>query len=335
MANYFKSFETTQNNLWKSGGFSVDTVVTTGSKNSEDKRLDCIYEKEYDSQKYSNISKLSRVTENPSFWLSFSVFETDDNNNFVNDSIWCSYRQVEIVQDFFNEILNTIQNDIDKIYIKNKVAKSYSDEIWQSETLTGGKSLAVYPCIVEFDGTSVNGVGLMIVDENNDTLGSEVTLSHFITLVNQLNKYDLYMAGHAVWIESLLIQLLSNSEGGSGRSASSKMGGRTIGSKMNGGKSRFNRNSFNSASDDDDDESPEDIEEEMDEAFNNASNDDDDDETPAPAPKKVKKSSKSDKKSSKSAKKNTPRQMSLDEMIEASDDVDIELGEDEDDEELF
>lgn len=313
MIKYFNSFETTANKIWSSGSLSVETKVSSGIKGKDDVRLDAIYTKSYNSQKYSNKKNLKQVYDNPAFWLVFSYNSFEPGSK--PEEIWCSYRQVEIIQDFFNDVLETIQNDIDKIYIKGRVSKKYEEVVWETEPLTKGYSLAIRPTTMEIDGNLTNAVEMLIVDSDREFVGEEVTLSHFLTLINIISGYNLYTAGHLVWVESLLIQLLSkdkeNNEEEEESSGYNKSRG--IGRRLD---RKFTRNTLNKSSIKNLKNDEEEIEEEEDEG-----NEEETVVSKNPPKKAIKKASNS-----------STKKTSLDDMIASAEEIELdELNDDDDD----
>lgn len=198
--------------IWRNGDFVLKTVVNTGSKDMNQNRRDAFFLKTYDSDKYNNKPTLKRLTINPSSFLVMTSNRKDEDGNYLAPlSIYMSYKHIENFRIFITACYEELEANIDKIYLKNKISPKFEELIYESEPMVGGAKFSIYPekIVNEETQNMYNGIVLSIEDEK-DTVSTEVSFDHFWTLVKILERYDLLVESRELMIISMLHQLINN-----------------------------------------------------------------------------------------------------------------------------
>lgn len=326
--------------MWRNGDFTLETVVITGSKDKIENRKDMCYLRTYDSNKYNNRTKLETLTINPTGYLVMSYKGRDENDKFLNLEIFMSYKHIELFKNFISEVYEELEANVDKIYLKNKISPKFAELVYESEPMVQGKKFIIYPekIVNEETDNVYNGIVMIMEDENNLQVSTEISFDHFWTLVKILEKYDLLQEIRNLIIMGQLHQILSNLSGeeleitSSSNKHVNKLKSRNTGTrKPVKGKSLADIMSEN--------------EEESESEINEDDEEESSDEKPT---KKVvkkpinKKNTKTSSKKTVNKKTNiidedkpTENSMSLNDMLEAGEEYEFSLEDDENGEELF
>jgi hypothetical protein len=210
----FEKIEKIENVMFTFGSISVSTTVTTASKNAKDGyRKNCVYNKDYNSQKYSDTNELSTCTISPSRYLVFS-FKKYIDNKFVNEDVYLSFKHVELLKNYFDEVYNELVVNIDNVYTSNGVTSQYSNAQLDSAPMIQDKYFAIWPEKLETkDNVLYNGIIFNIVLPNNESFDQEMSLDNFLTLKDIIDNYDLLTASDNTLILGALNDLASNGMG--------------------------------------------------------------------------------------------------------------------------
>jgi hypothetical protein len=184
--------ERIERTIYNSGKFTIKNVVTTGSKGKDDIKLDAIYERQYNSKKYSNKSQLESIHVNTSDFL---VFAFNDYQNKINEEIYISYPHIlEIKQLFANAVQMVRTQDM---YVNGNVNPKYNevvlkptDIITGKEMQLGGqKSIAIIPHVIQRDEALFPGILMFL---NSEEIYVEMDAKALVVFYEtQLENFDL------------------------------------------------------------------------------------------------------------------------------------------------
>jgi len=321
-----RSIEKIENQIWNNYNLYMSTVVTNGSKNKDNVRLDSMYLKKFNSSKYSNFSELEQLTIKPTSYLVFGwrgnpIDEDGNKGDFLSIDVYMSYKHVEIFRDFITNVYDEITSNVDKIYQKNKINPKFEELIYTSEPFINDRTISIYPDILTTeDGHCYNAVTIFVNGENEEQ-GQTISFDSFYTLQKLLEEYSLLEDSRLTVIEGMLYQLLNG-----GLSSGSSSGGNGFKPRTLSGNPRFKnkgvRNILDEADDTDDDSS---------------SNDFADDDEKEEAPKRTVRKTNTVKKSSPTKKKTNTvendNSISMDAMLKKGEE--FSLDDDDEDGELF
>jgi len=184
------------NSIGKGLNLYVETIIDTGSKDKDKNRRDAAFYKTFDSRKYENREQLDSLTINPIPYLSFRATGYNEQNEWTNFEIWLGEAQIETVTNLFNEVVEELVANMDKIYKKDKISKEWEEKIYETDSLGSLQNkIAVYPDIIyTSENKPLNGVVIVLRDADENDYYTETGINNFINLVNKLNRYniDLY-----------------------------------------------------------------------------------------------------------------------------------------------
>lgn len=320
----YASLEKIENKIWSYGSMSLMTVVINGQKNTQDKRRDAYYCRTYDSQKYDDRNQLEtlQISAVPYLVLSYKAY--NDNNDFISEEVYMSFKQIDIFKTFVEEVFNQLNDHIDEIYKDKGIAKKYEELAFESDPLIQDKTITIYPEKLQTDeGVPYNGVVFMIRNADGDEVYQEISFDSFWTLVGILQSYDLLNDSRLTSIQGMLYQLLSNggNSSGSSRSTSSLKG------RSGSSNKRFSRSPVKSIKEliDEDEEEIEDIEEVDEEEADEV----EEEVKPRKTSKKVVNKNKPTAKPAKKKKakviEDDEESISLDDMLNAAEEVEFSL----------
>jgi len=316
------------NSIGKGLNLYVETIIDTGSKDKDKNRRDAAFYKTFDSRKYENREKLDTLTINPIPYLSFRATGYNESNEWVNFEIWLGEAQIETVTNLFNEVVEELVANMDKIYKKDKISKEWEEKIYETDSLGSLQNkIAVYPDIIyTSEDKPLNGVVIVLRDADENDYYTETGINNFINLVNKLNRYNIdtysmLLCNIALTYQGLLnnVGVSMTSSSSSNRFTSNKMAGRNKRSPL---ERRKRVSSVTTTEDNDEDDSIDSYQTIIDETDN--------EELEKKNSSKKSNSKKNNLK--KSTKTVNADNLSLQDMLDAAGDVDLgEL----DDEEVF
>jgi len=276
----FESIERTLINVNKN--FRIKNVVLLGNTSKENTKMSCIYNKSYNSKKYTNFSKLDKIVIDERDFLVLSYFAKTSDTDILSEEFYFSYNNLYKLYLTFEAITSVIINPENKIF-KNKegsilVSKKFKDVSSDIEVTSGGKKKKL---IFKFDvGEDENGelFPAVLVIMGKEECYSFINIDTFINITKFLEKFNLETNSAVLLNTAIMYEHLTTNE------KSSSMEGNNFG-RNNTGRARVRR-------------VEEDIsEEDVDSVFDDASGDDEEEEE-IKLPKKSKKSKK-DKKNKK------------------------------------
>ena len=330
-----RNYEKIEKTIFSCGYLKLITTVTNGQKNnSTGDRLNSMYLKSYNSQKYNDRDQLESLIISTGDYLVASYKEFKDGS-MLGEDVYMSYKHLSLFKLFLDEVYNTFIENIESVYGKKSVTKEYSDIFVTSEPMIGDKTISGYAekCQTE-DGLLYNGIMFVInsQDEGN-SFYQEMSVDTFITLKEIIDNYNLSLECSLANISGMLYQLLdggsSSEHRSSGGNSSSMRGGRKRPSAL---PSRFKKNSSNNENDDDEeyeDDAPRPSKKKV---VNNKPNqkpkvdveDDDDEEDEIPVKKSSSKKPTAKTTTKDKTKKIKSESFSLDDIINDEDDFDLD-----------
>jgi hypothetical protein len=184
--------ERIERTIYSSGKFTIKNSVSVGSKGKDDVKLDAIYERQYNSKKYSNKSQLESIHVNTSDFL---VFAFNDYQNKINEEIYVSYPHIlEIKQMFANAVQMVKTQDM---FVNGNVNPKYSEVVLKpTDVLTGKemqlggqKTIAIIPHVIQRDEALFPGVLMFL---NSEDIYVEMDAKTLVVFYEtQLANFDL------------------------------------------------------------------------------------------------------------------------------------------------
>lgn len=335
-----RSSEIVENTVYSYGSFQILTIVKNSSEyGSEDskKRRDAFSYQNYESQKYENASRLDRLSINNAAFLAFRKVEYDDEGKRTNHDIWFGYKAVSELQNELANIRDIITDKTDEIWKNGKVTKAYKDAMWTVEN-TSGTAVGFRPIVCqskEDEEQTYNGIEINLIypskskKKEEEYYEIEISADAFITMIDVLLEYNLLNDGRLTTIEGMCYQILDQKnfdadvdDDDDDESSSSRF------SLKNRGRSRpalKTRGRGSRIVDDDDD----DDEEELDDTEETDEDDDEEEEEETTSKRKTVKKKTSSTKSTKSKGRGRAKVIEEDEDDEELDAI-LEAGEDDD-----
>ena len=220
------SIEKIYNNIMNIGRMSLNTIVTTGTKNNDNMRLDSFYYNTFKSEKYADADMLDQLRINNQKYLGLIYKGKNENNEFESDEVWIGEKYLENFREFLIDSYEQISSNADAIYGKNSVNPEYDEfqiQTGYEEDGSGygnidgnGHVLYVYPevCFIEGDNKiSYPGIVLVIEKSDGKQFAQEMSLNTYRLLASTVKDYNLLQDSRATIIEGMLYQLLSNGGG--------------------------------------------------------------------------------------------------------------------------
>jgi len=337
-----RSIEKIYNRLFSVGKLTLETVVTNGAKNASDMRLDAFKYDTFKSNKYSNVDTLDQLRINSNAYLSVSYKGYNENNEFENEEVWIAEKYIGNFKDFLVSAYEQIIEKQSEIYGKNSVNPEYEDFIITTgydEEGNGfgfidgnGHTIYMYPEMLAIQGdddtkTLYQGVVFVIETKDAKQYAIEMGLKTLYNMSLIVNNYDMTLDARLTSIMGLLYQSASGSSSGSVKASNTNVRPSGLSRPLksrNGGTSpvapaaakptSVKKPSLENALDD--------MEEDLDE-----------EETTAPAPKAA--PAKGGKKIiSKKPVTKTTKSVSINDMLNEADDVDVDIDLDEEGEDF-
>lgn len=185
--------------LFKAGMFTLKSTILTGRKGQNDVKLDAVYNRTYNSQKYSNQSELTTVNISTGDYIVFSY------NNFeakANEEIFISHPNMLDIKWFCNEMLAMVQSN--EVFNKNNTVNvKYQEHQINSPGLGGNKVLVAIPTAIQKDQNCIRGVYLFF---NSEDKYVELDAKAIFTLNEIVRNIDLLSLSNA----TLLLGMMAN-----------------------------------------------------------------------------------------------------------------------------
>ncbi|PTU25896.1 hypothetical protein DA469_21340 [Bacillus subtilis] len=176
--------------------FSVKNVILNGNKGKNDNKLNSIYTRSYDSQKYSDRSTLDQIQIRTSDFL---VFSYHDFQNKINEDIFISYPHMMNFMTILTSAYNMVNTD--EVYQGNNINPKYANVSLTTNPLGGGKQLAFIPTIIQRDQVYTNGVILFLGSED---YAIELDASQLGALYYILNNFNLLSESSTLFLTGLM-----------------------------------------------------------------------------------------------------------------------------------
>lgn len=207
--------------LFQSGSFYLKNVILLGSKsNVTGNRLDPIFTRSYQSQKYTDRNQLKNISVRTSDYLTFSINKFDKvTKENKGIEIYSSYQNIENLVNFFNDVLCLVNTE--GVFSKTGITPEYADQVVESELLCGGKKLFALPQLIEIDNGTNNpmtekGVMLFLNDEEHYVTLEERSV---YTIFSMLNNMNLMLLSNTTLMIGMLSEIPTTGSMNSGFSA--------------------------------------------------------------------------------------------------------------------
>lgn len=183
--------ETVDNIIYGVGNkFTLKTTILWNDKIKDSGyKLDPITDRQYESGRYNEGgNKVTKLQFRANAYLVFEYkdFDVKIDGKPLQESVYISYPNMDFLLRFINDCMDLLYTE--GLYTKDGIHPDYKDVVIQSEKLAGGKRLALYPTKITKKDFVVDGVCLLIA--NNDCF-VEMDLSAFTGLCYIINNYNL------------------------------------------------------------------------------------------------------------------------------------------------
>lgn len=180
----------------------VSNVVLTGKK-IKDSKADIFYKKTYDSQKYSDCSRLESIEFSTKDFIVFSFSDFSRiNSKDITEEVYCSYPHMNSLRIFIKQCLDMVENNTIFNKKSNKMNMDHKEDVIVSDPMATGKILYAYPCNVDYDDNKVGrGILLCMNSDDNYVQLDEVAVD---TLYEYLYSVDLMMLSSSTLMASML-----------------------------------------------------------------------------------------------------------------------------------
>jgi hypothetical protein len=200
---------------------TLKNVVSLGRASNRDKsKLDAVYAREYNSNKYSNHGKLKAINMTTSDFLVFSYSRDRDFSE-----IYVSYPHLpKIVKAFrtmnraLKEVELFVENKEDNMIYINKEFEEFEVRV---TNLSSGKSILMVPDIIDVgDGQEAAGVSMYIGEETNHV---GIDFESFDYLANFIETFNLNLSSQLLTNSAMMYTIYNGGgmqgQGGSGSGA--------------------------------------------------------------------------------------------------------------------
>lgn len=198
------SIERVTTELFSIGNFSFDTVVLNGTKKNDGMRKDSTYYNEYKSEKYSNVDTLNSLDVRIQSYFAINYKGYDENNNFESYSVYMNAKNFYNFKCILNSAYDKLSAHVNEIYVNNRIAPEYEDFILEQSGYfddgTGfgnidgaGDILMIYPvmCVTPDGNSTYQGIGMYIEAPDGRTYVQEMAVTTFYSIVETINNYNL------------------------------------------------------------------------------------------------------------------------------------------------
>ena len=193
-----EEFEKVERTLFTSGFFSVKNIITLGTKGKDDVRLNPVYVRNYQSNKYSDKATLNDMSIRTGDYIVFSYQNFKDK---VFEDIYMSYPHMLNLIQFLKDACKMVSAK--DLYSKNGISEKYKDAYVQSHTMIGEKSLILSPTIIQKDQTTaIQGVTIFINSEDKYVdldLNGLASLTYIVTNFNLSLESSILLATAAIF----------------------------------------------------------------------------------------------------------------------------------------
>jgi hypothetical protein len=204
--------------------FTVKNTVTTGVKGKDNVKLNPVYTRQYNSQKYSDKSTLEQMTIRTSDYI---VMAYNDFQNKINEEIYISYPHMPEFIRILGQAVQMVSTE--DMYVGNDVNPKYKDLVLRPAVSMGGqKSFAVIPHVIQRDQSVERGILLFL---NSEEIYVEIDANNLYTMWYILEKFDLYLNSSLLLTTALVYD--GGAVGGSQDAPSFGGGGNTFGASSN------------------------------------------------------------------------------------------------------
>jgi hypothetical protein len=208
-------------------GLLVKHQVVFGSKDQAQKRRGELYTYEYNSSRYSDVTKLSSLTLETSDFLYLE--KTNWDKEVDNEKIFLSYPHLFKMKRAFKEILTWFYSDKYEpmfIYKDNDIIfnSDFRQEKVEIYNLVGNKGIVIVPDVIEIETQLYEGITMFL---NSQDQYVQMTIDQIEALYDFFLSFNLYQSSQ------MLINYVTNinSENIKGSGFNPK-GGKTTGGKM-------------------------------------------------------------------------------------------------------
>jgi hypothetical protein len=202
-----ENVERISKDIFTLGGYlTIKHQVATGKKGRDDIKLHGVYERTYNSTKYSSHNELTEINISTS---DFIVFAYNDFKNSIREEVFISYPHFPQLLKMCDEIIQMSQ--IPDLFNNQGINPKYQNSVITADHLGQNKKIGIVPHMFYRDQDPVQGAIILI---NSNDVFVEVDMKTIVTMANILRNYDM-MINSALILQTGLIYDNAGLVGGS------------------------------------------------------------------------------------------------------------------------
>jgi hypothetical protein len=202
-----ENVERISKDIFTLGGYlTIKHQVATGKKGRDDVKLHGVYDRTYNSTKYSSHNELTEINISTS---DFIVFAYNDFKNSIREEVFISYPHFPQLLKMCDEVIQMSQ--IPDLFNNQGVNPKYQNSVITADHLGQNKKIGIVPHMFYRDQDPVQGAIILI---NSNDVFVEVDMKTIVTMANILRNYDM-MINSALILQTGLIYDNAGLVGGS------------------------------------------------------------------------------------------------------------------------
>lgn len=214
-------YERIKKSLWSGREFRLSTLVLPNGKTANNTIKHGIYERSYESKKYTDRHELSSLDISVGEYYSFEFIKYIGDGGRLNNEIVISHNKLIEAYSYFVNVKNELENNFDAIYTESGISPQYAQTTFSSQPLqsvrdTEVKQINAIPYMVPHPvNTALKIPGVYFIIGNDPNYGTELDYNNFINLLNMLisiteEPYRLMTLSSLALIEAQNNQIIEN-----------------------------------------------------------------------------------------------------------------------------
>lgn len=214
-------YERIKKSLWSGREFRLSTLVLPNGKTANNTIKHGIYERSYESKKYTDRHELSSLDISVGEYYSFEFIKYLGDGGRLNNEIVISHNKLIEAYSYFVNVKNELENNFDAIYTESGISPQYAQTTFSSQPLqsvrdTEVKQINAIPYMVPHPvNTALKIPGVYFIIGNDPNYGTELDYNNFINLLNMLisiteEPYRLMTLSSLALIEAQNNQIIEN-----------------------------------------------------------------------------------------------------------------------------
>lgn len=214
-------YERIKKSLWSGREFRLSTLVLPNGKTANNTIKHGIYERSYESKKYTDRHELSSLDISVGEYYSFEFIKYLGDGGRLNNEIVISHNKLIEAYSYFVNVKNELENNFDAIYTESGISPQYAQTTFSSQPLqsvrdTEVKQINAIPYMVPHPvNTALKIPGVYFIIGNDPNYGTELDFNNFINLLNMLisiteEPYRLMTLSSLALIEAQNNQIIEN-----------------------------------------------------------------------------------------------------------------------------